>query len=297
MRFSVGVVACALLLASARAHADSTEDLLGPREIAVGEAMRADATGAAAIGLNPSSEALTRDVVFDGTYGYRTSDSASLVGVSACDSTNAIPGCFFYHYAGTSPGDTLSTATHIAGITTSYTVLPRFILGAVGKYYHFSTNVPGQTGDSGFAFDFGATLRLTQAINVGVSGQNLIATTRSEIEMPRTLGGGISAKPIPILTLSFDMRWLLETDNKTMRYGGGAELNIGGGTANNYPIRAGILRDNGLDTTYLSGGLGYGAATWGLDVTYRRSIDGPTDNLVIGSIRLYGPRQPVAPLQ
>src|SRR5262245_10231684 len=54
----LGVLTVAGLLGSASADAeaenDSQSDLLGPREIAVGEAMRGGATGSTAIGLNPA---------------------------------------------------------------------------------------------------------------------------------------------------------------------------------------------------------------------------------------------------
>src|SRR5678816_4066742 len=99
----LGVLCVAALVGGANAGADSLNDLLGPREIAVGEALRGGATGAAGADLNPSGLALNRELVFEGGYGYRAADSASLIGVSACDSTNALPGCFFYGYAGSNP--------------------------------------------------------------------------------------------------------------------------------------------------------------------------------------------------
>src|SRR5689334_21359375 len=113
-----GILAVTCLLGSAHAEPDSLDDLLGPREIAVGEAMRGGATGASAIGMNPGGLPLNRELVFEGGYGYRASDSASLIGVSACDSTNALPGCFFYDYAGSSPelgGMSMSRTTHVLG--------------------------------------------------------------------------------------------------------------------------------------------------------------------------------------
>ena len=78
---ALGVLSVAALAGSARASADSLDDLLGPREIAVGEAMRGGATGEIAADLNPSGLPLNRELVFEGGYGYRAADSASLVGV------------------------------------------------------------------------------------------------------------------------------------------------------------------------------------------------------------------------
>src|SRR5262249_55888196 len=107
-------IALISLIGSAHAEGDALVDALGPREIAVGEAMRGAATGASAIGLNPAGLPLNRELVFEGGYGYRLDDQASLLGVSACDSTSAVSGCFYYQYAGSNPelgGMTLSRRT------------------------------------------------------------------------------------------------------------------------------------------------------------------------------------------
>src|SRR5690349_10029808 len=126
------------LLGSAHADGDALQDMLGPREIALGEAMRGGATGASAIGLNPAGLPLNRELVFEGGYGYRPSDQASLVAASICDSTAAYPGCFYYEYAG---GEEMGMhrATHIAGTTLSYPITPRVLLGSSVKYFHFAS--------------------------------------------------------------------------------------------------------------------------------------------------------------
>ena len=175
MRLLLLSVSWAVALPGA-ARADSLADQLGPREIAVGEALRGGATGAAGVDLNPSGVGLNRELVFEGGYGYRAADSASLVGVSACDSTNAMPGCFFYGYAGASPtqdGMTLHRTTHVAGLALSRALVPRILIGATAKYYHFNSSMPGESDISGTTFDLGATVRLTDLFNLGLSAQNL----------------------------------------------------------------------------------------------------------------------------
>ena len=291
----LGVLSVAALVGSARADADSLADLLGPREIAVGEAMRGGAIGTAGIDLNPSGLGLNRELVFEGGYGYRASDSASLIGVSACDSTNAMPGCFFYNYAGASPELGSMTAhhtTHVGGIALSRMLVPRILIGATAKYYHFSSDLMSDSSKdaSGTTFDLGATIRLTSMINLGVSGQNLWATTSSP-EFPRAVGGGIYARPVPSLAVSFDARWKLEGEDHAARYGGGAELFLSGDNAQSgYPIRLGALRDNGLGATYVSAGLGYASMTWGIDLAGRHEVRGGDENLFIASMRFFGPR-------
>lgn len=294
-------VSCLLVngLSTARADGDSLADGLGPREIGVGEAMRGGATGATAIDLNPSALPLTRELVFEGGYGYRVSDSASLVGVSACDSTNATPGCFFYDYAGSSPeldGMTGKRRTHVAGMTLSRPLVPRILIGAAAKYFHFDSNMTGEENASGFAFDVGTTVRLTNLVNLGVSGQNLWKTEESE-RFPRAVGGGLHARPLPSLSLSFDMRWKLDGDDRSMRYGGGGELFLRAGRSTGFPIRVGGVHDGGTDTSYVTAGLGLASMAWGFDVGARRAVKGGDDTLILASLRIFGPRFASPPIE
>jgi hypothetical protein len=288
----LGVLTVTALIGSGRADGDSQIDLLGPREVAVGEAMRGGATGASAIGLNPAGLPLNRELVFEGGYGYRGSDSASIVGVSACDSTNPMPGCFFYEYVGASPeigGVSGKRTTHVGGVALSRQVVPRVLIGGTTKYYRFDTDVMGETAAKGFTFDLGATLRVTELVNLGVAAQNLFATERSP-RFPRAIGGGLHARPVPTLALGFDMRWKLEGDDRSARFGGGGELFLRAGRTLGIPLRAGGLRDNATDATYVSGGLGLAGLRWGLDVAARRQVAGGDETLVMASMRFYGPR-------
>lgn len=285
-----GIVAVTCALGITHARADHLDDQLGPREIAVGEAMRAGAIGAIAIGLNPSGLPLNRELVFEGGYGYRTSDSASLVSVSACDSTNAAPGCFFYSYAGSHPdlgGMELSRSTHVGGMALSRMLVPRVLLGGTVKYFRTSSDVPGEEDAKGFTFDLGATVRLTERINLGVSGQNLWSTEESA-QFPRAIGGGVLARPIPMFTLSFDSRWKTEGDGGA-RFGGGAEYFIRLRDMG-IPLRAGALHDNGLDATYVTGGIGIATMRFTIDVGARHEIRGGDETVILASMRLFGPR-------
>lgn len=287
---SVLLASLAVAAVGGAAHADSLQDLLGPREIAVGEAMRGGATGASSIGLNPAGLPLNRELVFEGGYGYRASDSASIVGVSACDSTNAAPGCFFYDYAGSSPelaGMSGTRTSHIAGVSLSRAIVPRISVGATAKYFRFSEQMEGvdEAKDKGFSFDLGATVRVTELINLGVSGQNLWG--EESTYFPRAIGGGVFARPVPSLALSFDSRW--KTDGDGARYGGGGELFIRAGEYG-IPIRAGGLHDGGLDASYVTGGIGLANMKWGLDIAARRGVSGSDETLVLASMRFYGPR-------
>jgi len=280
------------LIGSAFAEGDALVDSLGPREIAVGEALRGGATGASAIGLNPAGLPLNRELVFEGGYGYRLTDQASLVGVSACDSTNAIPGCFYYQYAGSSPelgGMTMSRRTHLAGSTLAYPVTPRVFLGSSIKYFNFDSDVMTERKASGFNWDVGMTLRISDLVNVGAAAYNLWGADSPEF--PRAVGGGVLARPLPTLAISFDARWKIDGSDHSARYGGGAELFLRTNDGQSgFPIRAGALVDNGLDQTYLSAGVGYATMKLAFDVAARYAITGGDDTMFIASMRFFGPR-------
>ncbi|MDQ3337816.1 MAG: hypothetical protein M4D80_21865 [Myxococcota bacterium] len=291
------VLAVSSLLGTGSAEADSLTDLMGPREIAVGEGMRGGATGATAIGLNPAGLPLNRELVFEGGYGWRGTDDATLIGVSACDSTNAAPGCFFYDYLGSNPelsGMTGTRTTHVGGMALSKLLIPRVMIGTTVKYFSFKSDMVGEMSQSGFTADFGATLRLTQMINLGLAGMNLYNTGDKHPMFPRSVGGGFHARPIPNLSLGFDARWLPDADDvsKSIRYGGGAELFLSGSRGQTgYPIRLGALRDGGLDATYVSGGLGMSTLKWGIDLAARRAVKGGDEMMVLASMRFWGPRE------
>jgi hypothetical protein len=293
MRLVAPMILATALFGSAHADGDSLVDMLGPREIAVGEAMRGGATGSSAIGLNPAGLPLNQELVFEGGYGYRPTDQASLVNVSACDSTAPVPGCFYYDYAGSSPelsGMSMHRTTHVAGTSLAYPVSPRVMIGTSVKYLHFSTDVMGESNASGINFDLGTTVKVNDQISVGVAGYNLWGTESPQ--WARAAGGGVLARPIQMLALSFDARWKLVDGDHSARYGGGAELFLRSSNGQQgYPLRIGALHDSGLGTTYISGGLGLAGMKFGIDLAARKAVSGPTDETIfIASMRIYGPR-------
>ncbi len=286
---TLGVLAVA---APARADADLLGDGLGPRELAVGESRRAEATGALAVSLNPAGLTLTRELVFEGGYGYRPSDKASLIGVSACDSTNRAPGCFYYHYAGATPeldGMEVHRRTHVAGITLARALSPRIHIGVGTKYVNAKgAAMDGSEDVSGFNWDVGAVVKLTDLLNLAAVGYNLSGTSNQDIA--RSVGAGISLRMSPTLGAGFDALWNLDTDGATGRYGGGIEYFFtSSDRANGYPIRAGAVHDVAAGT-FLTGGLGMATVKYAIDVGARRQIRDGEELQITASLRVFGPR-------
>lgn len=284
---SVGLLA--LALGPAAASADLLSDALGPRELATGEARRSDVSGAQAVTLNPAGLPLTRDLSFEGSYGYRSTDAATLIGVSACDSTNVAPGCFYYRYAGNDTPDDRHHRTHVAGVTLSRMVNARAMVGLGAKYLNDRGAAADDSEDvTGFNWDIGAVVRLTDQLNLAVVGYNLFGTENAAIA--RTVGAGASFRPSPQLVAAFDARWDLSTDGDTGRYGGGLEYFIStAGGQNGYPLRAGAVHDVN-DGTFITGGLGMATVKFGLDVGVRKQVKGGDDLQIGASLRVFGPR-------
>ncbi len=302
MRSCIAPVAVVAILAAVTpAFADSLVENLGPREIALGDASRAEATGGMAVNLNPAGLPLTREVVFEGSFGYRSEDSASLIGVSACDSTVPIPGCFYYKYLSASPevaGLQLSRRLHEGGVLLARAIAPRVAIGVNGKYFDYNTELDGEASASGFSVDAGASVRASSRIALGVVGYNLAGEDSSQY--PLGLGAGLSVRPVPNLGLVFDGVWNFDRPEETAigRYGGGAEYFVrSSDSLSGYPLRAGLVHDRARESTSLTGGLGLVSAKVALDVSARYQVGGEGDELlVIGSLRIFGPRQEMSSL-
>lgn len=289
MRLRLPVAVGLLAAAAAPAAADSLDDALGPRELATGEARRGEVSGAQGATLNPAGLPLSRELTFEGSYGYRSTDAASLVAIAACDSTNVAPGCFYYRYAGGDTADGRHQRTHAAGLTLSRVVNARAMIGLGARYINDAGALADGSADvKGFNWDAGATLRLTDTLNLAVIGYNLWGT--ENVRIARTVGGGVSFRPSPAVLAVFDARWNLSTDGETGRYGGGLEYFVStAGGQTGYPVRAGAVHDV-VAGTYLTGGLGMITVKFALDVGVRKQIrDG--DDLQLGvALRVFGPR-------
>jgi hypothetical protein len=298
----VGILvgAGALLAASApaRADGDGLTDTLGPREVATGDAIRGGATGASAR-ANPAGLPLSSELVFEGGYGYRPLDRMSVVQISACDSTNAAPGCFYYDYLTSSPeldGMSMSRKAHVVGGTLSRMLTPRVIIGAGVKYFRFSSQMPGEGKEKGFTYDVGATVRLSDTINVGAVGYNLFGD--DSVRLPRAFAVGAQVRPAQSLTASFDALWNLEEDGKSGRYGGGVEYFLSTRQGQmGYPLRLGGLHDVSTDATYISGGIGLATMKMGIDIGGRRQVKGGDEMMIVASLRFFGPRLAAPALQ
>lgn len=291
----VTAVALVCVSSTARADANSMTDYFGPREVSLGESMRADASGSLATNLNPAGVGLTRSVVFEGSYGYRPGDSASVVAASACDSTVPVPGCFYYRYFGAEPtleGEDYDRRVHEFGMAAARALSQRFILGINVRYFDYESNFMDEKDSSGFAADAGFIMRVGETIQLAGVGYNLLSAESAQY--PLGVGAGVTMRPVGALALGLDGTWDLDTEaEKTGRYGGGAEYFIeSADRQSGYPLRAGAVYDNALDATYVTAGLGFTSIKMGLDVGARKQVDGGDELMIQAGLRVFGPQLP-----
>lgn len=289
--------ACAIvgaLSSSARAEADSLTDSLGPRELAVGESMRAGAVGSMSTVLNPAGLALNRQLVFEASYGFRNADSASIASVSVCDSTTPVAGCFYYHYLSADSGVTgmdTERRFHDGGFSAARAISPQILVGTNTHFFDYNSTIIGEEDVRGYAIDAGMIFSPSPSVSLAGVGYNLVGTEATQY--PRGVATGVMLRPTQgALGISADALWNLDAEKgqRSGRYGGGAEYFIGSGQGTGYPLRAGGVFDSASDKGYVTLGVGFANAKMGFDIGGRRQVSGGNKELVIqAGLRLVGP--------
>jgi len=289
----VGIVLAALA-PNAAADANSLNDYLGPQVISVGEVGRADARGSTSTTLNPAGLSLTRQVVFEGNYGFRPGDGASNFNLSACDSTVPIAGCFYYRFFEANPeiGQTIfDRSAHEFGSSVSRAISDSILIGLNFRYFDYDSELEGEPDTSGFTFDAGAIIRATSMVNVGIVGYNLLP--QDATQYPTAMGAGITLRPSGGLSIGADGLWDLDDDagyGTTGRYGVGAEYFLtSADQQSGYPLRVGGIYDKPLEASYITGGLGFVNAKVGVDVGVRKQVAGGDELMIQAGLRLFGP--------
>ncbi len=274
-----------LVLNSQDASAERLVEHLGPRALAMGEAGRADAKGAAATVLNPAGLALDRRLLFSASYGYLDTDGASIAAVSACDSTVPVPGCFYYKYlSGGSGIDGVDSKRrlHEFGSSFSRVLSQQLAFGITARYFDYNSDITGDQDESGYATDAGLIFTVASSLRIAAVGHNLLGSDATSY--PRGFGTGLSFAPGGPLTVSVDSLWNLdlEDNQKSGRFGGGVEYLVAGKDGlSSYPIRLGGVFDRASDEGYLNFGLGLSSEKLGLNIGGRKQVSGVGDELII----------------
>ena len=275
--------------AAAFAQSDSLADNLGPRELGIGESLRAAAHGRTATVLNPAGLALQRTYVVEATAGTRGADDATVAGASICDSvTSQVGACLYYAYLTASPEES-ERSFHQVGLTTALPVGSLLALGITQRYSVYDESgalaIPEDDSGSSYHLDAGLTLLLGGGFNLAAVGYNLIGS--DDVLHPFGFGTGLAFSPSEMLLVAADAHWNFETDEA--RYGGGAELFLASdGGQTGFALRAGYVYDT-IGAQYVTGGAGYVTPRVALDAAIRRQVDGGSEIALEFGLRLFLP--------
>jgi len=314
--------AAILLCVSAPKHASAQADFVGTRAMGMGEALRANAAGAAGPILNPAGMSLSRGYVIEASYGIRIEDLGHHAFVSIVDSvTSRIAAGLYYSYINAGPklgfnwaGGRVDNANltrdgHAAGLSLSIALGERFLLGASVKYLHFETKAALPEGTvpaelvldrvNGVTFDVGVLIKAHPKLHLGVVGYNL--WDHGSRESPASLGLGLSFIALPQLSINFDAvvnftgykepvvdeanPLIVKSYNfkATARLGPGIEWLI----ASKVPLRLGFVYDTGLSGAYITAGTGYFGQKWAIDLSYRAKVAGGIENFLMLGLRIF----------
>lgn len=291
----VSGLAAAWVIAPARsaiAQPLNAPDALNPRALAMGETLRAAATGALATTLNPAGLVLVKNYVLEGAYGFRPDDSAHSQAVSLCDSvTTRVAACLYYNHL--SSDFTLDGRggrhRHEVGLTVAAPLADGLSVGVTNKYVSYGEDPPdaetlNQSHD-GFIFEAGLLYRLS-TVSAAFVAYNLFGG--DEATLGRALGFGLAWNVTPEFLVAADGRYDLEKSSG--RYGAGAEylFTISDG-AQGIPIRLGYVFDSLNDGSSITAGLGFISQRFAVDFGGRKQVSGGDELMMQLSVRLFFP--------
>ncbi|MEZ4379983.1 MAG: hypothetical protein R3A79_01455 [Nannocystaceae bacterium] len=197
--------AAALAALTLPCDAAANPGLEGMRNLGLGGASRASASGVQAFFANPAGMSLTRTLAIESDYQATVERNSHGFGVTAVDSMNSprvalglgysflrgYPSIGFEEVGGDGPRElTLTHSTQEVGLGLSILVVKRWLsIGVKPKYQSLSLRAGARGGDGvdarrdviqtqhAFGLDVGATLSILQWVNVAVVGHNLTGAT------------------------------------------------------------------------------------------------------------------------
>ena len=285
------------------------------RSAAMGGALRALGSGTPSIFLNPAAMAETPAYHLEGLTDYTFETRRWMLGAAVVDSvTSRLAGSFSIQgtpIAMDPDGINRSQLDLRLGI--AYPITDKFILGVSGRY--FKVTQSGLAGPSygfgpsvasgglydptsgtpptsreplvnTFTFDVGLVAKPSDALYIGLVGQNL--TYANNGFLPLLVGGGFgygaegfSIEADGLADLS---SWSLPGALKpTARVMGGAEYLISGVV----PVRAGYRYDQGAKLSTVSVGSGYVGTSFAVEAAVKRSVSSPGETTLFLTVAYY----------
>jgi hypothetical protein len=237
------------------------------------------AAGNEGIYVNPGAIAARKRYSIEGMalHDRRGADNADrLYGASVVDSqTSSITaGVSYLHDQG------LLSSGNLFHLALAGNLSEAFHLGVTGKLF----NLHGETSTQAANLDAGAFWQIADLLSMGFAGYNLLSNGNRAVS-PMGAGAGVAIGSDRTFQVTGD--WRADFDRNagktTNRWSGGAE----GLLANLVVLRGGFMRDETLDTSWWSAGVGFVTPGAALDVGYRQSTTDPTARQVAATLKVF----------
>ncbi len=265
----------------------------GVRATGMGMAYTGVGSGTSGLYFNPGGIASKMMYQIEGAY--ELNPAGSVLSASIVDSkTNpdVAAGLAYSYFFGR--GDSDGVTGHDIRLSLAIPVLPeRISVGVGGRYMIVKTKDP-DTGKSlelinGFTLDAGALFRISDSVQLGVAGRNLLDLCSKDQQCstvaPTTIMGGASFGNPSQFLLSADGGVDLTSDPNGAHpiFSVGAEYFAGAMV----PIRLGYQRLAATGQNMLTAGLGVRMKTAGLDAGFRMDLNNPDQYFANGSVSLF----------
>jgi hypothetical protein len=275
---SAQAVILSLLATTAWAQTGPTlRELTHARGFAMGGAHRALGLGGESVDGNPATVAMYPRYLLELSGAYDPATKFGFGNVTIMDSvTTSVTAGVSYQFV--SMGlDELRSIAHYTTLALAIPISDRLLVGISARYL----NLSGLYNANGITMNAGVVFRATDALTVGVSGENLVDINTPLVRRGASLSFGYSGGAI---SLGADVRseFLPEVSGPLFTYSFGGEY-LAGMT---FPLRLGYSYDNFTSSQFVSGGLGYVSEGSGLDLSYRHEIGGSQGRLFVATVKI-----------
>lgn len=264
----------------------------GARPAGMGQAYTGVAEGTSAMYFNPGGVASKMMYQAEGLYEY--TPTGSVLNASIIDSkTNpdvAAGLAYSYHFGN---GDHSGLSGHDVRLAIALPALPeRISIGVGGRYMNVKEDIPDEgTVEiiNGFTLDAGALFRVSEMVQFGVAGKNLLNICNKDAACstvaPTTVAGGLSIGDNRSFILAVDGGADLTSDPDSVHpfFQGGAEYFAGGVV----PLRVGYQRLQFGERNMITAGLGLRLKTAGIDAGFRMDLSDNDYYFINTSVSLF----------
>ncbi|MBM4379233.1 MAG: hypothetical protein FJ086_08025 [Deltaproteobacteria bacterium] len=260
-----------LPLAAAGQEGPDLRELSTARALGMGGAYRALGIAGEAVVGNPAAMSLYRRYAVDVTGAYDLQSKYAFGNATIVDSqTNVLAAGVAYHLVTLGSGEQ-QRLTHHNTLALSFPLSDVLMIGTSGKYLLTS----GAISSNAVTLDVGVLVRLLGLV-VGVSGHNLVDISNPDATRYYALSLGYGGGGP--LNLALDLRSDLGPRAvETLTVNAGVEYVLG----QLVPVRVGYSNDRRLGRQDLSVGTGFVVDSTGVDVAYRRELDGKGQMLLV----------------